>query len=176
MCKNKKNDKKYLLYMLLSVNTNFYIDVTTEDIMTIFNRHVRGEIEKTKGMLPVFMVYEEYFDNEKDALTKLRNIKKMNQNRRMKFIRAGLKNYIGDWVEPADKIQLLLHKKHGINAIRYLKENPYIDYIHCFNPNCPEGCKDEYAVISKSDLIEHDRPTKKTLPENTSLKHYEVKE
>ena len=176
MCKKVSNNQKYLLYMLLSIKASIYIDVTTEDTVTIFNRHNQGEFEKTKEMLPVFMVYEEYFDNEEDALKKLKNIKKMNQNRRMKLVRAGLKNYIGDWVESADRIQILLHKKHGINGIRYLKENPYIDYIHCFNANCPEGCKDGYAVVSKSDLIEHERPTKKTMPENVSLKNYELKE
>ena len=78
----------------------------------------------------------------------------MNNDRKIRLIKLGIKTFIPE-INTVDKVQILLHREHGINGLRYIKENnPQIDYTVCFNPNCPKHCDNSFLILNKSSVEE----------------------
>lgn len=145
---------EYTVYMLMRRDMKFYINYTKGEVFDEFKTHSRGEVEETKEFLPVLLVYIQKFDKLEEAEKRVKDIKRMNRERRIRLIKSGISTFIPE-IKLVDKVQILLHKKHGINGLRYIKENnPQIDYTVCFNPNCPEHCNNDILVLNKSSVEE----------------------
>ena len=152
---------KYLVYILMTKDAEYYMDMTTKSLMEVFSDHINNKFEKTKNKFPCFIVYEKYFSDKEEALKFLKNLKKTNKKRRLDLIKSGLNNYIHG-VGKADRVQILLHKEHGINGIRYMKDNPIVDYHRCLNPDCPKHCNNDFILVDKNHLTIEEIMTKNT--------------
>ena len=146
--------KIYTVYMLMRRDMKFYINYTEGEIFEEFQSHMNGEVESTKEYLPVLLVYIQRFNRLEDAENRVKAIKRMNNDRKIRLIKLGIKTFIPE-INTVDKVQILLHREHGINGLRYIKENnPQIDYTVCFNPNCPKHCDNSFLILNKSSVEE----------------------
>ena len=149
-----KEEKIYSVFMFLKKDGKFHINYSDREIFEIFQSHSKGEVKATKESLPVLLVYLQKFNKEEDAEKRVKNLRKMNRERKILLIKQGIREYIPE-VKVADRVQILLHKSHGINGIRYIKEgNPKVDYTVCFNLNCPEHCDNSIIILNKSCVEE----------------------
>lgn len=146
--------KIYTVYMLMRRDMKFYINYTEGEIFEEFQSHMNGEVESTKEYLPILLVYIQRFNRLEDAENRVKAIKRMNNDRKIRLIKLGIKTFIPE-INTVDKVQILLHREHGINGLRYIKENnPQIDYTVCFNPNCPKHCDNSFLILNKSSVEE----------------------
>lgn len=147
----------YTVYMLMRRDGKFYVNYIKGEekgIFEEFKKHSNGEIEQTREFLPVLLVYIQKFNKIEEVKKRLKDIKKMNKERKIKLIKTGINTFIPE-VKIADKVQILFSKNHGMNRLRYIKEsNPQIDYTVCFNPNCPEHCNNSFLIVNKSSVEE----------------------
>ena len=169
-------DKKiYTVYMFMRRDGKFYVNYTEGEVFDEFQSHIRGEVESTRDYLPVLLVYVQKFNKLDDADKRVKSIRKMNRERKINLIKLGINTFIPE-VRVADKVQILLHKEHGINGIRYIKENnPGIDYTVCFNPNCPKHCDNSFLILNKSsveELPDKGRPIKNSTGLAGVIKYY----
>lgn len=177
-----REESTYTVYMLMRRDMKFYVNYLEGEELEIFEefkKHSRGEVEQTKEFLPVLLVYVQKFDKLEEAEKRVKDIKRMNKERKVRLIKLGINTFIPE-VRIADKVQILLHKKHGINGLRYIKENnPQLDYTVCFNPNCPEKCNNSPLILNKSSVEEI--PEKGTVIKNPNglvgiIKYYKKRE
>ena len=66
---------KYYVYILQSFKDNTYYVGTTKNIEKRINQHNQGISRSTKGKIPWKLVYNERFNNIKDAYKRERYIK-----------------------------------------------------------------------------------------------------
>ncbi len=81
-----KTDKKYYVYMLLTVNNTLYCGYT-DDVKKRFEQHKQGKGAKyTKANAPVEIVYTKEFDTKQEAQKEEYRIKHLSRKEKEKLI------------------------------------------------------------------------------------------
>ena len=71
----------FYVYIIKSINFNWYYVGSTEDIEKRIHRHNSGDVASTKSRRPYILVYSEKYDTIQEARARE---KKMKQNRSIK--------------------------------------------------------------------------------------------
>ena len=80
------NDKKYYVYIILTVNNKLYCGYT-DDVEKRYNLHCSGKGAKfTRANKPLKLVYTKEFETKSEALKEENRIKKLKRTEKLKLI------------------------------------------------------------------------------------------